>query len=77
VQPVPPQAGWYLPLRLPPGVDDEALALTLLREHGVYVHPGYMFRFDEGTHLVVSLLTPEPDFETGLRRVAALVAFQA
>jgi aspartate/methionine/tyrosine aminotransferase len=59
------EGGWSAILRCPAVRTDEELALALLREHGVLVHPGYFFDLD-GTHLVVSLLTPPGDLARGL-----------
>jgi aspartate/methionine/tyrosine aminotransferase len=63
------QGGWYVTLRLAGVRDDEAWALDLLAEHGVLVHPGYLFGFAGGGHLVVSLLPPEEVFREGIRRL--------
>jgi hypothetical protein len=56
------EAGWSAIVRYPQlgDRDDEALALTLLEEHGVLVHPGHFFDLDGGTFVVVSLLGPTP-----------------
>ena len=70
----PPEGGWYLVLRFPMEPDDEVLALALLKEAGVYTHPGRMFGYRDGCRLVLSLITPESDFSEGLRRVLAFVA---
>ena len=49
--------------------DDEAWALQLLIQDGVLVHPGYLYDFsaDDGTLLVVSLLTPPQDLRRGIQ----------
>ncbi len=70
----PPEGGWYLVLRFPREPDDEALALALLKEAGVYTHPGRMFGYRDGCRLVLSLITPETEFREGLRRVLAFTA---
>ncbi|MDD9946522.1 MAG: pyridoxal phosphate-dependent aminotransferase [Myxococcales bacterium] len=64
------EGGWYAVLRLPSTLDEEAWVLRLLNEVGVVVQPGYFFDFDEGVHVVVSLLVPEADFATGTERLA-------
>lgn len=63
------EAGWYAVIRLPDSVDEEALAVTLLREDGVYVHPGYFFDFSDGPHLVLSLLPPPEVMARGTERI--------
>ncbi len=40
-----PQGGWCAILRVPAVHDDETLALALLEQDGVAVHPGYLFDF--------------------------------
>jgi aspartate/methionine/tyrosine aminotransferase len=63
------EGGWYAVLRVPAIWDDEQLALRLLEESGVLVHPGSAFGFVERGWLVISLL-PEPRvFEQAVRRV--------
>ncbi len=67
------EGGWYAVLRLPATRSDEEWALELLREDGVYVHPGHFFDFAADGHLVVSLL-PRPEiFAEALGRLHARV----
>jgi len=66
---LPVEGGWYAVLRLPRTRSEEAWALGLLAERGVLVQPGYFFDFAEEAYAVVSLLTPEPDFDLGLARL--------
>ena len=71
---VPPEGGWAAVLRIPRLLPDEEVALALLDEAGVLVHPGYLFDFPDDGYLVLSLL-PEPGrFAAGVER---LVAFWA
>ena len=60
------EAGWYAVLRVPALVPDEELAVQLIREPGVSVHPGHFFGFPESGWLVLSLLTPEAEFRSGV-----------
>lgn len=53
------EAGWYAVLRVPAITDDEILALRLLENEGVLVHPGSAFGFPGAGWIIVSLL-PEP-----------------
>ncbi len=41
------EAGWYAVLRVPALGSDEDLAVRLVEERGVSVHPGYFFGFPE------------------------------
>ncbi len=67
------EGGWYAVLRLPNVATDEEWALALL-EAGVSVHPGYFYDFAGPPHVVVSLLTPEDVFATGIDRLVERVA---
>jgi aspartate/methionine/tyrosine aminotransferase len=60
------EAGWYAVLRIPAIRRDEEAAIELIRKEGVFTHPGYFFGFSGDGWLVVSLLTPENDFQTGI-----------
>jgi aspartate/methionine/tyrosine aminotransferase len=66
------EGGWYAVLRVPATGSDEDLALSLLTDRAVYVHPGHFFDFQQDGYLVVSLISPEPDFSQGLARLLAL-----
>lgn len=72
---LPRAAGWSAVLRLPPGVDELALALRAVGE-GVLVHPGHYYDFapEDGPLAVLSLL-PEPAvFSRGLASLARALA---
>ena len=62
---------WYAVLRGPATRSDEDLAIELLEEDGVYVHPGHFYDFPGDGYLVLSLITPEADFAEGLSKVLA------
>jgi alanine-synthesizing transaminase len=68
------EGGWYAVLRVPAVQSDEEIAIRLLEEHSVLVHPGHFYDFPEQGYLVVSLLTPASDFSTGIRGLLACVA---
>ena len=67
------EAGWYAVLRVPALGNDEELAVRLLEEHGVYVHPGSFFGFAGEGWLVVSLLTEAEEFRRGVEAVCSAV----
>jgi len=67
------EGGWYGVLRVPAMRSDEDLALALLNEKGVYVHPGHFYDFTADGFLVVSLITPERTFAEGIRRIFAFL----
>jgi aspartate/methionine/tyrosine aminotransferase len=65
------EGGWYAVLQLPDDCPDEELAVELLEEDDVLVHPGYFYDFPTGRFLVISLLTPLESFSGGAARLAA------
>ena len=64
-----PSGGWSAVLRFPRVAPEEELAVRLIEEDGVAVHPGYFFDFPDEGYLVVSLLPPPVVFEAGVRLV--------
>jgi aspartate/methionine/tyrosine aminotransferase len=72
LEPVVPDGGIHCVLRVrgqAADEDDEELAERLLRETGVYTHPGYLYDLDEETALVVSFLKEPAALEEGLGRI--------
>jgi aspartate/methionine/tyrosine aminotransferase len=65
------QGGWYAVLRVPVTRSDEELAIELVREKSVLVHPGHFYDFPSDGYLVLSLITPEGEFGQGMGRVLA------
>ena len=61
------KGGWYAVLRVPATRSDEELALALLEEKGVYVHPGHFYDFASDGFLVVSLISRESEIAKGLK----------
>ena len=54
----------------PGAPDDEELCIGLLREQGVYVHPGYFYDIDDRVAIVLSFLKERAQLEEGLGRLA-------
>lgn len=68
------EGGWYAVWRVPATKSDEELAIQLLREQSVVVHPGHFYDFASAGYFVLSLITPPAVFREGVGRVlAALV----
>ena len=63
------EGGWYAILRIPVTQTDEELAVDLLRRKSVLVHPGHFYDFPNDGYLILSLITPEEEFEEGMERV--------
>jgi alanine-synthesizing transaminase len=67
------EAGWYAILRVPVTQSDEDLAIEILRQASVLVHPGHFYDFPSDGYLIVSLITPMQDFRQGIAQVLELV----
>ena len=61
------EGGWYAVLRVPATRSDEELAIELLTQKHVYVHPGHFYDFPSDGFLIVSLITREPEFAEGVK----------
>jgi len=72
---VPPRGGFYIAIRVasPVSLDDEELALHVLRSTGCLVHPGFFYDLDP-THLVVSLVSDPAVSGPALRSLAGALA---
>ncbi|HZQ94552.1 MAG TPA: pyridoxal phosphate-dependent aminotransferase [Candidatus Sulfotelmatobacter sp.] len=68
------EGGWYAVLRVPVTRSDEELAIALLREKSVLVHPGHFYDFPSDGYLILSLITPAADFSAGIGRVLQTLA---
>jgi alanine-synthesizing transaminase len=68
------EGGWYAVLRVPITRSDEDLAIELLREKAVLVHPGHFYDFESDGYLVLSLISPEADCERGIQRLLEFVS---
>lgn len=65
------EGGWSAVLRVPALQSDEDLAIALLKESGVYAHPGHFYDFARPGYMVVSLIVPEQEFAEGMKRLLA------
>jgi alanine-synthesizing transaminase len=63
------EGGWYAVLRVPVTQSDEELAIDLVRNESVLVHPGHFYDFPSDGHLVLSLINIEREFADGLQRI--------
>ena len=68
------EGGWYVVLRVPVVGSDEELAIRLLREASVSIHPGHFYDFPTEGHLVLSLITDPTNFQEGVVRLLQLTA---
>lgn len=63
------QGGWCAVLRVPAVMSGEALAVRLLEQQRVIVHPGYFYGFDGDGWIVLSPLPRPEDFAQGIDRL--------
>lgn len=78
---VPPNGGIHCVLGVPRLAggrwsDDEGFAVMLLREKGVYLHPGYFYALEEGPkelYVVVSFLKEPDALSEALRRLVSFL----
>jgi aspartate/methionine/tyrosine aminotransferase len=66
---LPVEGGWSAVVRVPATRSEEALALGLLEQEHVVVHPGFFFDFPHEAFVVVSLLPAEHVFDDAFERV--------
>lgn len=71
------EGGWYAVLRVPATRSDEELAIELMQREHILVHPGHFFNFPSDGYLVVSLITPPPQFADGIGRMLRLFMVDA
>jgi len=67
------QGGWYAVLRVPVTQSDEDLAIAVLRQKAVVVHPGHFYDFPSDGYLVLSLITPTAKFAEGIEKLLEVV----
>jgi aspartate/methionine/tyrosine aminotransferase len=60
------EGGWYAVVVLPANSSSDELAMRLLNEYGIYVHPGHYYEFASARALVVILITPSDVFASGV-----------
>ncbi len=61
--------GWYAVLRVPALMSGDELAIRLMEQERVVVHPGHFYGFDGDGWIVLSLLPPVVEFADGVTRL--------
>jgi alanine-synthesizing transaminase len=69
------EGGWYAVLRVPVTRSDEELAIELVQQKSVLVHPGHFYDFPSDGYVVLSLIAPEREFGEGIGRVLETLSF--
>ncbi len=75
----PPQGGIHCILRIDPialkrDMEDEDLAVDLLEQESVYLHPGYFYGIEDGAAFVLSILNSPDELAEGLTRLARFLS---
>ncbi len=63
------EGGWYAILRVPVTQADEELAIDLLQQKSVLVHPGHFYDFARDGYLVLSLIAHQNELAEGVSRM--------
>ncbi len=73
---VAPRGGFYLMARVTPPLlqQEEAFVIRLMKEKGVFVHPGHFYEHNCGTHWVACYLAPPEQMRQGLRAIGELLS---
>jgi alanine-synthesizing transaminase len=66
------EAGWYAVLRVPATRSDEDLAIDLLAQQNIYVHPGHFYDFPSEGFLILSLIAREAEFAAGVKLLLSM-----
>jgi alanine-synthesizing transaminase len=67
------EGGWSAVVRVPATRREEQMAVDLLEQERILIHPGYFFDFPHEAYLVVSLLPPSEVFSDAINRVLQFV----
>ncbi len=68
------EGGWSAVVRVPAVTPEEELAVSLVEDEGVLVHPGYFFDFAHEAFVVVSLIARPEAFDEGVLRLERRLA---
>jgi aspartate/methionine/tyrosine aminotransferase len=72
---VEPVGGFYLTAEVTKnfGFSEEEFVIRLMEEEGVFVHPGYFYDYEKGTHLVISCLSDPERLKEGLLKLQSFI----
>jgi len=63
------EGGWYAVLLVPVTQSDEDLAINIMKNLSVLVHPGHFYDFPSDGYLIVSLIAETREFSEGIKRL--------
>jgi len=66
------EGGWNCVIRVPATRTDEELAIELLGNKGIYVHPGHFYDFPSEGFVVVSLIVSLQDFASAVKLLLSI-----
>jgi aspartate/methionine/tyrosine aminotransferase len=67
------EGGWHAVLRVPVTRSDEELAIELVKQKSVMVHPGHFYDFPRDGYLVLSLISAQGEFAEGIARLLQFI----
>ena len=70
------EGGWYAVLRVPVTQSDEDLAISIMQNCSVVVHPGHFYDFPSDGYLIVSLITEPQNFSGGIRKLLDFLNYE-
>ncbi len=69
LRPLQVEGGWYAVIPTPRSRSEEEWAIHLLEHEKTLTQPGYFYDFESDGWLILSLLTPEADFASGVEAI--------
>jgi len=70
---VEPAGGFYLMANVESEMAEEDFIVALMKETGVFVHPGYFFDYERGVNVVISYLVEPRKLISGLEELVRFV----
>ncbi len=69
---VEPEGAFYLMMKIE-GSGEEKFVIDLMKQTGVFIHPGYFYDYEKGIHGVISFLCKRDNLKMGLDRLLEFV----
>lgn len=69
---VEPKGAFYLMMKIE-GSSEEKFVIDLMKQTGVFIHPGYFYDYEKGIHGVISFLCEREKLKMGLERLLEFI----
>lgn len=69
---VEPEGAFYLMMKIE-GEGEENFVIDLMKQTGVFIHPGYFYDYEKGIHGVISFLCEREKLKMGLERLLEFI----